>query len=84
MQLLARLLGLFFNLFEPLFRLGQRVLGVSRIGWMFVAPNLVVFGLFTFLPIVINFVYAATGGSQRICYEHQDSTSHHHKSDSIT
>ena len=62
MQLLARLLGLFFNLFEPLFRLGQRVLGVSRIGWMFVAPNLVVFGLFTFLPIVINFVYAATGG----------------------
>ena len=62
MQLLARFLGLFFNLFEPLFRLGQRVLGVSRIGWMFVAPNLVVFGLFTFLPIVINFIYAATGG----------------------
>ena len=62
MQLLSRLLGLFFNLFEPLFRLGQRLLGVSRIGWMFVAPNLLVFGLFTFLPIVINFVYAATGG----------------------
>jgi alpha-1,4-digalacturonate transport system permease protein len=60
--LLSRLLGLFFNLFEPLFRLGQRVLGGSRIGWMFVAPNLLVFGLFTFLPIVINFVYAATGG----------------------
>ncbi len=62
MQLLSRFLGLFFNLFEPLFRLGQRLLGVSRIGWMFVAPNLLVFGLFTFLPIVINFVYAATGG----------------------
>jgi alpha-1,4-digalacturonate transport system permease protein len=40
---------LFFNLFEPLFRLGQRLLGVSRIGWLFVAPNLIVFGLFTFL-----------------------------------
>ena len=25
-------------------------------------PNLLVFGLFTFLPIVINFVYAITGG----------------------
>lgn len=62
MQFLTRLLGLFFNLFEPLFRLGQRLLGVSRIGWLFVAPNLIVFGLFTFLPIVINFVYAATGG----------------------
>ena len=62
MQLLSRGLGVFFNLFEPLFRLGQRWLGMTRIGWLFVAPNLVVFGLFTFLPILINFVYAATGG----------------------
>lgn len=62
MSVLTRLLGLFFNLFEPLFRLGQRLLGVSRIGWLFVAPNLLVFGLFTFLPILINFIYAGTGG----------------------
>lgn len=62
MQFVLRLLGLFFNLFEPPFRLGQRLLGVSRIGWLFVAPNLLVFGLFTFLPILINFIYAGTGG----------------------
>ena len=62
MQFLYRVPGLFFNLFEPLFRLGQRWLGVSRIGWLFVVPNLLVIGLFTFLPILINFVYAATGG----------------------
>jgi alpha-1,4-digalacturonate transport system permease protein len=62
LSFLTRLLGLFFNLFEPLFRLGQRLLGVSRIGWLFVAPNLLVFGLFTFLPILINFIYAGTGG----------------------
>jgi alpha-1,4-digalacturonate transport system permease protein len=60
----AGLLGFFFNLFEPLFRLGQKWLGVSRIGWLFVAPNLAIFGLFTFLPIIINLVYAATGGVQ--------------------
>ena len=47
MAVLLRLLALFFNLFEPLFRLGQRVLGNSRIGWLFVGPNLLVFGLFT-------------------------------------
>ena len=47
MQLAARLLGVFFNLFEPLFRVGQRWLGLSRLGWFFVAPNLLVFGLFT-------------------------------------
>ena len=52
----------FFDLFEPLFRLGQRWLGLSRLGWLFVAPNLLVFGLFTFLPILINLVYALTGG----------------------
>lgn len=57
-----RFLGLFFNLFEPLFKLGQRWLGISRLGWMFVAPNLLVFGFFTFLPILINLVYASTGG----------------------
>ncbi len=55
-------LAYFFNLLEPVFRLGQRVLGIHRLGWLFVAPNLVVFGLFCFLPIVINVVYATTGG----------------------
>ena len=57
-----RFLSLFFNLFEPLFKLAQRHLGLGRLGWLFVGPNLVVFGLFTFLPILINLVYATTGG----------------------
>jgi alpha-1,4-digalacturonate transport system permease protein len=30
--------------------------------WFFLTPNLVIFGVFTFLPIAINFVYAFTGG----------------------
>jgi alpha-1,4-digalacturonate transport system permease protein len=42
----------------------QRALGVPRIGWMFVAPNLAILALFTFLPIVINFYFAFTGGVQ--------------------
>jgi len=42
----------------------QRLLGVPRIGWVFVTPNLMVLGLFTFLPIVIDFYYAFTGGVQ--------------------
>lgn len=57
-----KFLAFFFNLFEPLFRLGQRVLGIQRLGWLFVAPNLLVFALFCFLPILINVVYATTGG----------------------
>ena len=68
-QPMLRALGLFFNLFEPLFRFGQRVLGVNRLGWLFVGPNLLVFGLFTFLPILINFVYAGTGGVKLFPFE---------------
>jgi alpha-1,4-digalacturonate transport system permease protein len=55
-------LAFFFNLLEPVFRWGQRWLGLHRLGWLFVAPNLIVFGLFCFLPILINVVYATTGG----------------------
>jgi alpha-1,4-digalacturonate transport system permease protein len=56
------MLSFAFNLFEPFFKQAQRYLGMSRLGWLFVGPNLLVFGLFTFLPIIINFIYAGTGG----------------------
>ena len=59
-----KFLSLFFDLLEPLFRLGQRWLGLKRLGWLFVAPNMIVFTLFCFLPIAINFIYAGTGGVQ--------------------
>jgi alpha-1,4-digalacturonate transport system permease protein len=52
------------NLLEAPMRALQRVLGVPRIGWVFVAPNLIILGLFAFLPIVIDFYYAFTGGAQ--------------------
>jgi alpha-1,4-digalacturonate transport system permease protein len=55
-------LSFFFNLLEPPWRWAQRVLGLKRLAWLFVAPNLIVFGLFSFLPILINFIYAGTGG----------------------
>ncbi len=39
----------------------QRVLGPRRLAWAFLAPNLVLFSLFAFLPVILNFVYSATG-----------------------
>lgn len=56
--------GAALNSVELPMRALQRLLGVPRIGWVFVTPNLVVLGLFTFLPIVIDFYYAFTGGVQ--------------------
>jgi len=58
----VRLFTFVFNLLEPLFRWAQQHLGRDRLAWLFVGPNLVVFSVFTFLPIIINFFYASTGG----------------------
>ncbi len=51
-----------FGLAEAPMRLAQRVLGTQRLAWVFLGPNLLIFGTFTFLPIVVNFYYAFTGG----------------------
>ena len=49
------------NLPERPMQWAQSRLRDGRMGWLFVAPNLAVFGLFTFLPIAINVHYAVTG-----------------------
>jgi len=58
------LLRVALGAFEVPMRGLQRLLGVPRIGWAFVAPNLLILGLFTFLPIAIDFYYAFTGGAE--------------------
>jgi len=47
---------------EVPFHAVQRAFGVGPMPWLFLAPNLVIFGVFTFLPLLINFYYAFTGG----------------------
>ena len=39
----------------------QRLLGINRLAWVFLLPNLVLFGLFAFLPVILNFFYATSG-----------------------
>jgi len=58
------LLAMIMELFERPMAWAQKRLGQSRIAWLFLAPNLIIFGLFTFLPITLNFYYATTGGVQ--------------------
>lgn len=61
-RLLAAGYGAAMNLPEGPMRWAQRRLGPG-LAWLFVGPNLIVFGLFTFLPILIDFWYAFTGGT---------------------
>jgi alpha-1,4-digalacturonate transport system permease protein len=51
------------NLPERPMAWAQSRLKDGRLGWLFVTPNLAVFGLFTFLPIAIDVYYAMTGGT---------------------
>ena len=60
--LLTQALAFFPRLLEPFMRFVQRLIGAARMPWMFLTPNLLILGTFTFLPIVINFYYAFTGG----------------------
>ena len=65
MNLARRALGFGYagamNVPERPMRWAQQRLGPG-LAWLFVGPNLAVFGLFTFLPIVIDVWYAVTGG----------------------
>jgi alpha-1,4-digalacturonate transport system permease protein len=61
--LLRPILHLVPNLVETPMRWLQRRVGLRGMAWVFLAPNLLTFGLFTFFPIILNFAYAATGGA---------------------
>ena len=63
-RLLGGLYGAIMNLPERPMRAAQARLRDGRLGWLFVMPNLLVFAIFTFLPIVIDFWYSVTGGAQ--------------------
>ena len=49
------------NLPERPMRWAQQRMGPG-LAWLFVGPNLLVFSIFTFLPIAIDFFYAFSGG----------------------
>lgn len=53
-----------FNILEWPMRLVQRLTGLRGVAWTFLLPNLLIFGLFTFLPIGLNVIYATTGGER--------------------
>ncbi len=42
----------------------QRLIGGSRMAWIFLGPNIIFFGLFVFLPIGINIALSVTGGTK--------------------
>lgn len=61
--------GLLGDALDPLFRGIQRHIGAHRMAYVFLVPNLLVFGLFSFWPMLLNFYIAFTGGTSSIIAE---------------
>lgn len=49
---------------EFLFGILQRLIGIRGMPYLFVLPNLLIFGIFILFPMLLNFVYAFTGGTE--------------------
>ena len=47
---------------DLLFGTLQKLIGVKGMPYFFVLPNLLIFGIFILYPVLLNFVYAFTGG----------------------
>ncbi|UGX88902.1 carbohydrate ABC transporter permease [Phyllobacterium meliloti] len=61
---MTALLNAIMNIIEIPMRFAQRRLGLRRIAWVFLLPNLILFGIFAFLPVILNIIYALTGTDQ--------------------
>ena len=57
------LYSLVMSALEIVFGALQRWLGTRRMAYIFVLPNLLIFGLFVLFPMLLNFYYAFTGGT---------------------
>ena len=59
MRILDAILVVFDRVFEPL----QRRIGLRGMAYLFVLPNLLIFGIFILFPMLLNFYYAFTSGT---------------------
>ena len=52
------------NLLDTVFSRIQSLVGIKGMAYLFVIPNLLIFGIFILLPMILNFGYAFTGGTR--------------------
>lgn len=55
---------LLISIFDLFFGTLQRWFGLRSMPYIFVLPNLLIFGIFILFPMLLNFIYAFTGGTE--------------------
>ncbi|MEL6405083.1 MAG: sugar ABC transporter permease [Chloroflexota bacterium] len=56
----------FINVLDTIFSRIQSAIGIKGMAYLFVIPNLLIFGIFILLPMVLNFGFAFTGGGAEL------------------
>lgn len=54
---------MYLSIFDPILDRLQKRIGISNMAYFFVLPNLLIFGVFVLFPMILNFYYAFTGGT---------------------
>ena len=67
--LFERLYSLVMRALEPPFAALQKRVGIKGMAYAFVAPNLLLFGIFVALPMLLNVWYAVTGSNRLMLAE---------------
>ncbi|HCB48824.1 MAG TPA: sugar ABC transporter permease [Chloroflexi bacterium] len=63
-QLPSNTIDFFISFVDVFLSAIQRLVGLKGMPYVFVLPNLLVFGIFILFPMLLNFAYAFTGGSE--------------------
>lgn len=61
---LSALFNLLLGIVDAVLLPIQNRIGVQRMAYVFVLPNLLIFGIFILFPVLLNFYYGFTGGTQ--------------------
>lgn len=62
-RLSSAIYGMVVSILDLIFGTFQRWFGIKGMPYLFVLPNLLIFGIFILFPMLLNFVYAFTGGT---------------------
>lgn len=62
-RLSSAIYNLVVSILDLIFGTFQRWFGIKGMPYLFVLPNLLIFGIFILFPMLLNFVYAFTGGT---------------------
>lgn len=62
-ELTRPIIGFILEIIDRILTPLQKRVGSDNMGYFFVLPNLLIFGIFVLFPVLLNFYYAMTGGT---------------------